>query len=271
MNARQIPLDRRPDLMDLIGPEYDVSAEKPADRTLIICSAPRTGSYELCRFLLAAGVGIPHEYFHPQFVEILQKRWDLPEKILDTEIADIYLQLLKHQRVQNGVFALNMQYWHYSENLQNKTGAKLFNNAVVIHLFRPDILNQTVSWRIAMNTGVWDFSGRRTAEPRPYPVTTKENIELFASDLDFVTGEDAGFRKLFAMAEIEPIFITTPQLFQNPKAIVCELARLMGVDANIPALDAMIANSKPYQPGEEERKKAYGELGIGLKQIAFNL
>lgn len=257
--------------MDLIGPEYDVQSETPADRTLIICSAPRTGSYELCRFLLAAGVGIPHEYFHPQFLEILRKRWDLPEKILKTEIADIYLQLLKHQRMQNGVFALNMQCWQYSENLQNRTGAALFNNAVVVHLYRPDILNQTVSWRIAMNTGIWDFSGRQTAEPREYPATKQENVDLFVSDLDFIAGEDAGFRKLFAMAGIEPIFLTTPQLFQNPKEIVCELARLMGVEPDVAALEAMIASSKRYAPDESARQKAYGELEISLKQAAFYL
>jgi LPS sulfotransferase NodH len=269
--TRPIPKGVRPDLLDLIGPEYDVQSETPADRTIIICSAPRTGSYELCRFLLAAGVGIPHEYFHPQFVEILRKRWDLPNFGLDPGIRDIYLQLLKHQRVQNGVFALNMQFWQYSDHLQNKTGAALFDNAVVVHLYRPDILNQTVSWRIAMNTGTWDFSGRRTAEPREYPPTTKENVDLFLADLHFITGEDAGFRKLFAMAGIDPIFLTTPQLFHNPKAIVCELARLMCVEPDIPALEAMIASSKPYVPDEEARRKAYGEFAADLKKATFSL
>jgi hypothetical protein len=66
-SGSQIPLDRRPDLVDLAGPDYDVAVTERANKTLIICSAPRTGSYELCRFLLAAGLGIPFEYMHPQF------------------------------------------------------------------------------------------------------------------------------------------------------------------------------------------------------------
>ena len=32
--------------MDLIGPQFDRPASEPAKRTLIICSTPRTGSYE---------------------------------------------------------------------------------------------------------------------------------------------------------------------------------------------------------------------------------
>lgn len=267
---KKIPTATRPDLMDLIGPEYDMQAETPAEKTIIVCSAPRAGSYELCRFLLAAGVGIPHEYFHPQFATILGKRWDMPEKFLNTEVADIYLQLLKHQRLQNGVFALNMQYWQYCDHLRNRTGALLFHDAVVVHLYRPDVLNQVISWRVAMSTGVWDFSGRRTSEPREYPAGTEDNLELFTSDIDFVTGEDAGFRKLYAMAGIDPIFLTTPQLFQHPKEIVCELARLMGVEPDIAALEAMIASGGRYVPDERERQKAYGELGAGLKRAAFN-
>jgi hypothetical protein len=75
VNSRsQIPLDRRPDLIDLAGPDYDVAVTERANKTLIICSAPRTGSYELCRFLLAAGLGIPFEYMHPQFASQIAPR-----------------------------------------------------------------------------------------------------------------------------------------------------------------------------------------------------
>ncbi len=56
----KISLGRRPDLVEMAGPEYDLASPEPARKTLLICSAPRTGSYELCRFLIAAGIGIPH-------------------------------------------------------------------------------------------------------------------------------------------------------------------------------------------------------------------
>src|ERR1700682_5669733 len=54
---------KRPDTIDLIGPEFDCPSPEPARRTLIICAAPRTGSYELCRHLVAAGLGAPRALF----------------------------------------------------------------------------------------------------------------------------------------------------------------------------------------------------------------
>ena len=108
----QIPLDRRPDLIDLAGPDYDVDVGERANKTLIICSAPRTGSYELCRFLLAAGLGIPFEYMHPQFAEQIAPRWELPAESLRAENISPYIEALRLRRAQNGVFAVNLQYWH---------------------------------------------------------------------------------------------------------------------------------------------------------------
>ena len=59
----------RPDAIELIGPDYDRSSAHPAERTLTICSASRTGSYELCRYLMAAVIGVPYEYFNPSYPE----------------------------------------------------------------------------------------------------------------------------------------------------------------------------------------------------------
>lgn len=122
-----------------------------------------------------------------------------------------------------------------------------------------------------MHTGVWDFSGRQTVAPRPYPATTQENVDLFQSDLNFLIEEDAGFRRLFAMIGISPIFLTTPQLFAAPKEIVCELARLVGVEPDIASLDAMVAASESYSTNAAERKLAYEEISTPLKKRFFGL
>jgi len=267
----QIPKNVRPDIVDIAGPEYDLPSENPAEKTLIICSAPRTGSYELCRYLLAAGVGIPHEYLHPQFAAAMSNRWDLPGDPLSREYIDFYLQMLRLQRGRNGVFALNLQMWQFPQSLYSLAGAKLFNGARVVHLYRPDIVSQITSWRVAMHTGVWDFSGRHTEAPRPYPATTRENVDLFESDLNFVIGEDAGFRRLFAMIGISPIFLTTPQLFAAPRDIVCELARQLEVEPDLASLDATLAASEPYSANATEQKLAYEDISIPLKKRFFAL
>jgi LPS sulfotransferase NodH len=272
VNSRaQIPLDRRPDLVDLAGPDYDLDIAAPATKTLIICSAPRTGSYELCRFLLAAGLGIPFEYMHPQFANQIAPRWELPAEPLRGENISPYIEALRLRRSQNGVFAVNLQYWHFTGFLMNNPGNALFSNAVVVYLFRPDIAAQLTSWRVAMNTGIWDFSGRRTSEPRQYPQDMRERATQFLADLKFVTGEDAGFRELFALAGIKPYFVTMEELFRAPREVVGHIAAALGVPVNENALAKMIAGSKPYPRDEAAFARATEGLAILLREIAFAL
>src|SRR5579871_5154279 len=138
---------RRPDAIDLIGPEFDRPASEPAQRTLIICSAPRTGSYELCRFLIAAGVGVPHEYFNGNYARLAGERWSLGEHPLTEDRIGRYIDVLRRRRSQNGVFATKLQYGHFDRALRNGHGAALFQGATVVHLFRPDVTGQYASIR----------------------------------------------------------------------------------------------------------------------------
>jgi Stf0 sulfotransferase len=134
---------KRPDAIALIGPEYDQPSSQPADRTLIICSAPRTGSYELCRYLLAAGIGVPHEYFNPNYARRLGERWAFPKSPLETSELKRYIEILRRRRAQAGVFATKLQFPHFNRTLRgNRHGRQLFEGATVVHLFRPDAVAQ---------------------------------------------------------------------------------------------------------------------------------
>src|SRR5262249_48674272 len=153
---------KRSDTLDLIGPEYDRASQQPAERTLIICSAPRTGSYELCRYLLAAGIGVPHEYFNPNYARRLGERWLFSKNPLEQSELDRYIKILRRRRAQGGVFATKLQFPHFNLILRNEHGRRLFEGATVVHLFRPDAAAQYASYRSALETGVWDFSPRPT-------------------------------------------------------------------------------------------------------------
>jgi LPS sulfotransferase NodH len=272
VNSRlQIPLGPRPDLIELAGPDYDVNIAEPGTKTLIICSAPSTGSNELCRFLLAAGVGIPFEYMHPQFATQIAPRWELTAESLRGENIAPYIEALRLRRAQNGVFAVNLQYWHFNGFLMNNPGNALFTNAFVVYLFRPDIAAQVTSWRVAMNTGVWDFYHRRTSDPRQYPQDMYERAAQFQADLKFITGEDAGFRELFALASTRPYFVTMEELFRAPREVVGRIAASLDVQVNESALARKIAGSKPYARDEAAYARATEGLAEPLRQMAFAL
>lgn len=268
MNAPQLPLDKRPDLIEMASPEYDLPSATPAEKTLVICSAPRSGSYELCRYLMAAGIGIPHEYFHPQFAGDFGQRFGLAGNPLDAANVQPYIEALRKNRGQNNVLAINFQHWQLW-SARNAPGNSLFKDALVVHLFRSDIGNQVTSWRIAMNTGVWDYSGRVTGDRRPYPEDLRERVKQYEEDLKFVAGEDAGFREFFAMAGIDPHFVTMRELFANPADIVHRIAKRIDVPVNKKALRAMIDRSQPYPRDEAAYKRATEGLAARLRYRAF--
>src|SRR3954454_14110809 len=50
-------------------------------RKIFICSTPRSGSYMLCRFMINAGLGVPHEYFNPVIMREIAPRLGLGKEI----------------------------------------------------------------------------------------------------------------------------------------------------------------------------------------------
>jgi len=49
---------------------------------------------------------------HPQFANQIAPRWELPAEPLRGENISPYIEALRLRRTQNGVFAVNLQYWH---------------------------------------------------------------------------------------------------------------------------------------------------------------
>jgi len=230
----------RPDTIDLIGPDYDTTGGDVAERTLIICAAPRTGSYELCRLLVAGGVGIPHEYFHPQYSQTAASRWGMSGDPLREDNIAAYIDLLRRNRVQGGVFATKIQFWQFNACLRNCHGAALFKNASIVHVFRSDVVRQFKSMRVAMVTGRYDFSARASRPPQP------DSVEDALKALDFLLEEDAGLRRLFVLLGASPLFITTDDIVDRPRETVALIAQSAGVRVDEAGLDRMLATSTPY-------------------------
>jgi LPS sulfotransferase NodH len=256
--SKTVAVGSRPDIIDLIGQNFDRDSAAPAKKTLIICSAPRTGSYELCRFLTAAGLGIPHEYFHPAHAQILARRWHIGGNPLGESMGS-YIERLQNVRATNDVFSFKLQYWQFNEFLRNEFGASLFRDAHIVHLYRSNIADQLASYHFASHSGVWDYSARQTTEP-----LLEQRDDLVIAQLAALTWEDAGFRRLFAMMSINPMFVTTEGLFEEPRSVLHRLAQRLNVVIDDSALENMISKSAPYSrghlpPGISER----------LKKLAF--
>lgn len=251
----------RPDLLDLIGENYDRPPGRPARRTFIICSAPRTGSYELCRFLTAAGLGVPHEYFHPLFAGLLASRWSSQTDPLAEDHIGGYIDALRRRRSANGLFATKLQFWQFESFLRNAHGAALFEGATVVHLYRSDVAAQFRSYRTSMMTGRWDFS-LRTASP-PRPDSEPEAIDV----LERLISEDAGLRRILALMGINPMFFTLEDIARRPRDVVRAIADALKMPVDQAALDRMLAASAAY-PREHAKEPA--DFSHAFRQRAFS-
>jgi LPS sulfotransferase NodH len=252
----------RPDIVALLGPRFDQPRGGPATKTLIICAAPRSGSYELARFLTAAGIGVPHEYFNPTCAAALAARWQLTGNVLEGRELGCYIDELRRRRAQGGVFAVKLQYWQYQDTLCNAHGRALFEHAVVVHLFRADVVNQFLSWHKACESGRFDFTDKVTHPPR-------EITDLYREDgllpmLDQLVTEDANFRRLFALVGINPIFCEFADLIRDPRRIVAAVAEAAGVSVNQGELEKMIACTQRYASDDTGRESALREIMLPL-------
>lgn len=230
--------NHRPDFLELIGVDYDNPVDQEAGETLIICSARRTGSYELCRWLMAAGIGIPHEYFHRHVGERIGTRWGLDDPL--GQLLPAFIQKLKKTRAQNGVFCFKLQPQQFRTYLMNEAGQELLSGAKFIHLYRPDVASQYKSFRRAQVTGKWDFSEVGAINPMP------DSMEQALKDLNTLVLADAKFRKLFVQLDVDPLFVTTGELFGGPRDVIQKIAALIDVSMDGPSLDKMIGLSARY-------------------------
>jgi len=241
-------MNQRPDLIALIGANYDSEGEL-ARRKLIICSAPRTGSYELCRFLTAAGIGTPHEYFNPNYATRLAQRWGISGDPLGQDNIQAYIESLLARRVRNGIFAAKLQYGQYRAFLENPRGLRFLCDATFVHLYRPDVLRQFQSLRVSSVSGRWDYSERTSTPPQP------DSVEGALSSLRVLLQSDAGLRGLFFLVGKTPLLITTKDIIEEPKQTVDRIARLVGVDADLEAVEELVAASEPYKRDIPVEKK----------------
>ena len=100
----------------------------------------------------------------------------------------------------------------------------------------------------------------------------RKNFEDFIkealNEINHLVDEDAGFRRLFILLGVRPIFATTDELSRDPGSLVRRIGDLMDVSVNEDALQRSIASSAPYGH-EQQREKAVAGLAESFRKIAF--
>jgi LPS sulfotransferase NodH len=219
-------------------------------KKLFICSTPRSGSYLLCRYMINAGLGVPHEYFNPIIMRQIAPRLDLGPAIeglkwrrrspldrlpfgkaartAEVNFLEKYVAALVPRRSQQGVFAAKLHFEQYTKVLDNPIGWKLLNGGIFVHLYREDLLSQAISMNFARATGRWSIDDTVTTTPAA-------NLNLSdASALHRTVGElameDLGWRVLLTRNGISAVSVSYEHICQNPVGFVATLAHKLGID-----------------------------------------
>lgn len=219
-------------------------------RKIFICSTPRSGSYMLCRFMINAGLGLPHEYFNPIVMRQIAGRLDLGDSInrlqwrpvspwdrlpfgkarraAEADFLARYIGALVPRRCRRGIFAAKVHYDQYLKVLHNAVGWKLLDGGLFIYLYREDLLKQAVSAHFAHLTGRWSIDDAVTTVPAARP----DFFDVAGIDrtLEGLAREDQGWRVFLARNGVSPIAISYEQLCKDPSGFVVAIAQRLGID-----------------------------------------
>jgi LPS sulfotransferase NodH len=250
-------------------------------KPLFICSTPRSGSYLLCRFMINAGLGVPHEYFNPVVIHQMAPRLGLAERVRDlawlprgrrdrlmlrlaqrrAEAAFLpaYIRILQQRRCQGGVFAAKIHFRDFARVLDNPVGHRLMQGAVFVFLYRQDMLKQAVSEHFGQLTGRWGIDDTVTTTPAAKPnFFDVSAIDRALSDL---AEQERGWRMFLARQGAVPLSISYERLCKDPFGFVAEIARRLGID---PATlrhgyneTAAPAHAEPGLPSKAEVARHY--------------
>jgi LPS sulfotransferase NodH len=226
-------------------PEYTGEPTK-----IFICSTPRSGSYMLCRYMINAGLGVPHEYFNPLFMRQIAARlgleeqvkglkwrhrsrkdrlpFRLPDRVAEENFLAKYIASLIPRRCQSGIFAAKIHFDQYFTVLDNPIGQKLLHGGLFIHLFREDLLRQAVSRNFSYVTGRWGDDDAVTTEPMPH--SDLFEVSGINREIRTLADEDREWRVFLAKNGLASLSISYEQLCKDPPGFVALVARRLGID-----------------------------------------
>lgn len=217
---------------------------------VFICSTPRSGSYLLCRYMINAGLGVPHEYFNTITMRQIAPRLGLastiepltwrPRGILGrlgsraaaraAEVAFLqqYIDALMPRRCQNGIFGAKIHFDQFEKVLDNPVGQALLNGGVFIYLYREDLLAQAVSAHFANLTGRWSIDDTITTTPAKEPDFF--NVEKLDRTLRALAADDMSWRRFLARNGIRPLSISYERFREDPYGLLRKIAKRLGID-----------------------------------------
>lgn len=235
---------------------YDAGLDQPPPSApparVILCAGPRTGANALARAMLAAGLGIPTEYFLPAYERRLAERWGVPVPAGRPAATAQYVSTLIEKRSINGVFATKVQFWQLQRALCNPAGRAFFEGAHLVYMTRGDAQGQAVLLAVAQDAQ----SLGNTIVGRALPAPSTRQLRRAVAR---ILREDANFQRFFALSGLRPTVMSYAEVTQDLAGAVHRIARMIDVQVHGASLAAFLGTTR-RSGGQRRRYSQYRTL-----------
>jgi trehalose 2-sulfotransferase len=216
-----------------------------------ILAQRRSGSYMLCRALIRAGLGVPHEYFLKDHMKALAARWSVAAGPRRGPASADYLKALVQRRSRGGFFGAKIQYWQYERTLASPDGDRLLQGARFIYLYREDLMRQAISFRHAEITGRWGSDGRVTT--RRLQHADPLDVKAIDRKLNLLIHDEVGWRSFIARRGLKPLRVSYEELCADFTGVMARIADHLGAPRS--AVESVAPEPNSEHSGQDPELK----------------
>jgi LPS sulfotransferase NodH len=185
----------------------------------LVCSIPRSGSSLLCELLGATGLaGAPAEFFHPDKMRMLQRRWEAPA------LADYLRELLARKTSPNGVFGVKAHLGQYDPLFGDSDPRAFLPDLHLVFITRRERLRQAISWVRALQTQRWVNRDGPAQRPAVF------DSEHIARKLRRIEREEERWEALFDRHDIVPHRVVYEDFVAAQEETVRGVLEVVGVE-----------------------------------------
>ena len=228
---------------------YLVAASQRCGSTLLVESLRATGSagepQEFFQYLPTTGMAPqPREWFDGVDDETILRLLDpLEPGTPDTGSSAAWREHIRSSgRTPNGIWGGKLM-WNQTPLLQQRAAGLpdrsgdnlraairdvIGSDPVYVHVYRPDVVSQAVSFWRAVQTRVWRGRPDRIRDARAV-----YHAGAIAHVVTMLRAQEEGWRTWFAEEDIKPMEIPYPVLWRNLTQVVASILEALGLDPQL--------------------------------------
>jgi trehalose 2-sulfotransferase len=224
----------------LPGSDLGTSRFSKSLASCFVATVPRSGSWLLAEALSNTGlVGVPNEYFRPDFVRMWSAEWGLAGQTSFRSYVDAARQFTA---TGNGVFSAKLHWYQFAwlcqrlrdpddageEQPTAEMMAAWFPNLKYVFLWRRDTARQAISYYRAAATQVWFVTGQKQQAELAGTIDFQQ-IRWFE---DVLLEHRANWQAYFADNGIKPFGVAYEDFVTDRQDIVSAILSYLGIPAS---------------------------------------